>query len=170
MELERRREKFQSTAQRTAGRNGSASVAFSMRVCFNPPPSAQPGGTRVGRLHRGSRAVSIHRPAHSRAEPRWRNISGATGQRSDRPAHSRAEPRWTKRRCGSWKFQSTAQRTAGRNRLMAAVVGKAACFNPPPSAQPGGTFDPDELRPLPAVSIHRPAHSRAELHALRVNG
>ncbi len=150
---------FQSIAQRTAGRN-PVTLWWSLPAtsCFNPPPSAQPGGTLD--LSAGSflPMVSIHRPAHSRAEQRP-NPSSEQNQRVSihRPAHSRAERIVAHREAGLGEFQSTAQRTAGRNGSML-----AACFNPPPSAQPGGTGRRRGPAHPDPVSIHRPAHSRAE--------
>ncbi len=131
---------FQSIAQRTAGRN-PVTLWWSLPAtsCFNPPPSAQPGGTLD--LSAGSflPMVSIHRPAHSRAEQRP-NPSSEQNQRVSihRPAHSRAERIVAHREAGLGEFQSTAQRTAGRNAAEADALGAAF------------------------VSIHRPAHSRAE--------
>ena len=130
---------FQSTAQHRAGRNEAVE------------PSAQ------------ARAVSIHRPAQSRAEQSRRCSS---------------------RRCRL--FQSTAQHRAGRNPRRPRCWRSGACFNPPPSTEPGGTGVGDHpaspssfqstaqhragrnitVRAALAafwVSIHRPAQSRAEL-------
>ncbi len=106
---------FQSTAQRTAGRNFRDKHANASLGGFNPPPSAQPGGTR-GR-HVATLLGSFNPPPS--AQP------GGTGQGNPQRGHH-------------------------------------AGFNPPPSAQPGGTTTESGGQLRIGVSIHRPAHSRAE--------
>ncbi len=110
---------------------------------FNPPPSAQPGGTAQRHAVHLVNRVSIHRPAHSRAERAVdAQVQGDGGFQStaQRTAGRNGEMRGGV--AGSEVFQSTAQRTAGRNRGRRAYQRGPVCFNPPPSAQPGGTSSP----------------------------
>ncbi len=107
--------------------------------CFNPPPSAQPGGTDVLGLE-----LEVRGFQSTAQRTAGRNGAGGFGLRLElpvsihRPAHSRAEQQ---------SIFST-QSNGG--------------FNPPLSAQPGGTPSGQTMRLVNYVSIHRPAHSRAE--------